>query len=572
VNGVNSANPVSELSRSRKILLWSILLLIATVLPLVLLEVGLRVAGVRVSDDPYLQFGRVDSFFTRREIEGRDYYEVASRDVYREREVRFPVVKDRNTFRVFCLGSSASAGWPHPASEIYSVYLQEALQRAHPDRQIEVINVSAHAYPAYRSRMIFKEVINFEPDLLVIYAGNNEFIERRTYQTRASWLDPLVAVANRSHLYRVLRGSPYAKRFFPENTLQAEEREHVRYEQWSKLEQLALELRKDPQQFARVKEHYRYSIESMVTGAAEKGVPVILVTIPVNLQDWRPNVSYQALEGAALERWQPHYRRGRAALLRGEWDDSITELERAIALNPEHAESYFHLGHALQGKGEHAAALERFTQARDLDYNPFRAISDFNATLRDIAAQHANAELADAALAFEAASVPQAPGFELLLDYVHPTKRGNLLVAKTVFDALDSHRLLGAPGSAEFSHEPRPYFPDGSAYEDERDVRMQAALVHLFVMMHQDEGIVAKGRYLMETAETLPQEAAAEIQEAMEVYPKLIDLEHREYLGGEVAAGERERLEERLQAFYRRFFPGYDEYKRYTERTSSASL
>ena len=74
----------------------------------------------------------------------------------------------------------------------------------------------------------------------------------------------------------------------------------VAYEQWSKIEQLALDLRKDPRQYEKVTEHYTFSIESMVEAAHERHVPVILVTVPVNLRHWHPNVSYQPLQGHAL--------------------------------------------------------------------------------------------------------------------------------------------------------------------------------------------------------------------------------------------------------------------------------
>ena len=90
--------------------------------------------------------------------------------------------------------------------------------------------------------------------------------------------------------------------------------------------------------------------------------------------------------------------------------------------------------------------LTAYDRARDLDHNPFRAPSDFNGILRQIAGLYENASLADSDQAFRAASSPFAPGFELFLDYVHPTKQGNLLVAQTVYDEIvktPPHRRQG---------------------------------------------------------------------------------------------------------------------------------
>ncbi len=156
------------LSPKRRWLFWTIIALFVVLLPLAVLETAVRVSGIRVADDPYLQFGPVQPFFIKQTISGRRYYQAAKRELYRERNIVFPIKKDPGTFRVFCLGASASAGWPHPSQEIYSEYLEEALLKAYPGQKIEVINVSAHSYPTYRVRMIFEEILQFKPDLLII--------------------------------------------------------------------------------------------------------------------------------------------------------------------------------------------------------------------------------------------------------------------------------------------------------------------------------------------------------------------------------------------------------------------
>lgn len=140
----DSSPPSVHPSGRRLFLFWTIVLLLS-LSPIVGCELLLRASGVRIGDDPYLNFGQVDSYFIQKDIDGQPFYQVANREVYRERNTLFPVRKPTNSFRVFCLGGSASAGWPHPAEEIYSRYLQRALEEAYPQRTIEVINVSAHA-------------------------------------------------------------------------------------------------------------------------------------------------------------------------------------------------------------------------------------------------------------------------------------------------------------------------------------------------------------------------------------------------------------------------------------------
>ncbi len=564
ISGASQQSSEQPVSSGRRKLFGLILILIVC-LPMLLTELGLRTIGKPLPYDPYIHFGQIDSFFSRQSADGTDYYQVASREVYRERQVKFAGVKPPNTFRIFCLGGSASAGWPHPENEIYSAYLQQALAHAYPDRRIEVINVSAHAYAAYRVRFILQEVINFDPDLIVIYSGNNEFIERRTYKTVADWTDPVLDLAKHSAIFRRFRGSSFARRFFPDNTLSADEREHVRYEQWSKIERLALKLRHDPAQFAFVKAHYAYSLTSMAQIAKEKGVPVILVTVPVNLRDWHPNVSDQPLDGDRMARWLDAYREGRAHLLRHDFSTAVRSLEAAAALSPTHAETQFYLGHAHEELSHFSEALRRYDLARDLDRNPFRAISEFNSIVKEVAAHEQATYLADAEVAFHAASKPFAPGFDLFLDYVHPTTKGNRLVAATVFNTILEHRLIpGNPTSQRFETQGTENAQQDHAYEEHRDQALQGMMVRLFVMMHQYQGALDKSRLLVEMKHPIGEIREKDIglaQDVLRLFPQLLSLESDEIAGHRVDAARRAQIQSDLHAFYAQHFPGYNEFR-----------
>jgi tetratricopeptide (TPR) repeat protein len=552
------------MSRSRRAVFWLILLVLASS-PLVLAELVVRRAGLVVSDDPYLYLGRVPSFFAETTVDGKRAYKVISREVYRERNVTFTAEKTLGTVRIFCIGSSASAGWPHPAAEIYSAYLQEALQSAYPDRVIEVLNVSAHAYASYRNRLIFEEIIQHDPDLVVVYTGNNEFLEKRTYRTGSHWYDPVVRVADHSVLFRWVRGSRIGARLFPDNTLVASERQHVVFEQWSKIEQVALDLRRDPAQLERVKEHYAYTLEAMVRRADRAQVPVVLLTLPVNLRDWRPNVSYLRPEMPDRSRWESRFRDGRAALLRADPDAAVTALREAVALAPEHADSHYFLGRAMEAAHKPAEAIEAYDRARDLDHNPFRAISAFNATLRDLAGRYRHVHLVDADRAFRAATSPRAPGFDLFLDYVHPSQRGNLVLARGVFEAILRGGLIKAePASTTFRHGERSG-PGQTPYDEHSDFPLQGLLVNLYVMMHQNEQALEKARYVAATpgamAALTPRRVRL-VKAVLDIFPELVDSERRELLGPSMSAEQRQALEARVKAFYRSMYPGYERFRR----------
>jgi hypothetical protein len=216
--------------------------------------------------------------------------------------------------------------------------------------------------------------------------------------------------------------------------------------------------------------------------------------------------------------------------------------------------------------------MENFDRARDLDYNPSRAISDFNASIRKVVTRYDIVKLADADAAFRSASAPRAPGFDLFLDYVHPTQQGNLIIAKLVFDTIVKDKFVADTPVAEgFSHKPKPYqcgqeerrhlLPGRcpsvvTLYDDATDFSMQVRLLYLFAMMNQTEGITVRLKSLSETPgaiDSLAPAYASFVKESISVYPPLVELERRELLGEPVAL-ELADAQKSLRKFQREYF------------------
>src|SRR3984957_7303681 len=83
--------------------------------------------------------------------------------------------KPTNTFRIFLVGESAAKGSPQPRNLASSAFLQAMLQDAWPERHVEVINLGTVAVASYPVLGIMTEALNFNPDLIIIHTGHNEF-------------------------------------------------------------------------------------------------------------------------------------------------------------------------------------------------------------------------------------------------------------------------------------------------------------------------------------------------------------------------------------------------------------
>lgn len=83
--------------------------------------------------------------------------------------------KDSNTFRIFALGGSSTAGFPYPPNGSFTRYIKRELQDKYPSRNFEVINLGISAINSITIRDIIDDVIEQKPDLIIIYAGHNEY-------------------------------------------------------------------------------------------------------------------------------------------------------------------------------------------------------------------------------------------------------------------------------------------------------------------------------------------------------------------------------------------------------------
>ena len=548
------AGPKSALS-GRKKLVFRLIAVSAPLVVLVLLELLLRVVP-GTDRDRHLNISPF-SIFTTVTVDGQPHYKITHRFVYQQRDISFPIAKPSGTIRLFCLGGSASAGWPHPAQETYSAYLQQALTRAYPDRSVELIDVSAHGFASYRVRHIFDEVVKLQPDALVIYSGNNEFLEKREYERTSAALDSL---AEHLYLVRWLLGLASG----PKTNMTGDELHDIAAGFMKKVKRQALELRSDPAKFEMVKRHYAQSIEYMVAQAQQRAVPVLLATVPVNLRDWLPTVSDNRLQGAQLAQWQQLYDRGRKHELQGDTEAGIASLRQAIRLQPWHAESHFWLGRLLASAGRSAEALESYRTAKDLDFNPFRAHSAFNQSLRRIARRYDNATLVDLDRLFIEADDDGVPGFDLFLDYVHPTKRGNLLIAEAVFDALvQGTALKYRPVHTTFFYQDQLDGATGLPYDAKLNLPLQMKMFGFYSINHQYAATIAKAEHIrgliarrtqMGEPLDVTQALLDRLKQGYEAFVLHQKVRRQEILGEHVNPDEKARAKQLLDDFYSKWY------------------
>ncbi len=117
--------------------------------------------------------------------------------------------------------------------------------------------------------------------------------------------------------------------------------------------------------------------------------------------------------------------------------DAVPYLKQAVQSFPEHGLTHYRYAQALEKSGDTTTAVEEYEKARDLDEMPWRAAETTSQMIRDLA-QKNNVWLADVEQRFHQVE-PQGIGWRLMVDHLHPSIEGQVLLARTVFDTLAEH-------------------------------------------------------------------------------------------------------------------------------------
>jgi len=353
----------------------------------------------------------------------------------------------KGSLRVFILGGSAAAGWPfHVGDTNISALFERKLRILYPGRSIEVINVAAGTYASHRVKLILEEILHYNPDIIFLYNGNNEFLENLVFRPRnpsAPW-DRSAAIRL---TYRAVTSlmMPLPRVDVKNFDISAQVPNTLSFA-FSK----ASLYREDPRQFKMLLDHYRFNLEEMVNSAGAAKVPLFLLTCPVNLKDWVPNVSRHRkdLTPGEKARWTGFFRDGYLAVERGDFATAVAPLRAAVALDDEYAEAHYRLAEALRHTGQRSEAKAEYLLALQRDAFPFRELPEFQDVLREVAARR-GVPLVDIVGPLEAVAGDGILGLDVLIDYVHLTEQSQEIIAQEMVSALRVHGLLPGISAAD---------------------------------------------------------------------------------------------------------------------------
>lgn len=474
---MNATQPVrgteQVVERPRSLIREVVLGLVVCLVFFTLIEGSLRLVGWPAADaiaDPFVGFSSIKPLFR---VEDGVASTVPERLRYFNK-VSFTPQKPPGTFRIFCFGGSTTYGRPFDGRTSFSRWLQDLLGALEPDTRFEVINAGGISYASYRIVPLVREALQFQPDLVILYTGHNEFLERRTYAgmfAQGSGLITIRSLVENLYIYRALKriiepllhaktsrhGSPEGKARDAENAIdrsrespKGSTKSTLKDEVTAILDRSAgLDLYYRDEEFSRgVVRHFAHNLETMIRVCKDAGVPVIVVEPASNLKDFSPFKSEHRNTLTAGQRSELDRKIEEAAGLvkGGKYGDALTVLDGVIEKDPLYAETYYWKGRALLGGRDYAQARENFVKAQDLDVCPLRCITQLQQQIARIA-QSEKVPLIVFRNALESrmrekGDVTGITGNESFLDHVHPSIEGHQLLAELIVDEMVGMGLL----------------------------------------------------------------------------------------------------------------------------------
>jgi tetratricopeptide (TPR) repeat protein len=464
------------LGRRRRWLLRLAAVILAPALFLILLEAGLRLGG----------YGYPTGFFVGPDADGvhttnpQFGWRYFPRPLARKPVPCLLARKPAGAVRIFVLGSSAAQGIPGPSFSVGRI-LEVLLRERYPNTKFEVVNAAMTASNSFMAREIAGDCAAHQPDLFIVYMGNNEVVGPYGAGTVFQKWSPSLPLIRTSLCLKSTRTGQLL-----DEAIGWLGSHKSSPKAWQGMEMfVGNQVPADDPRLPAVYANFRRNLTDICRVAKQAGVGVLLSTVAVNLKDCPPFAS-QHRSGLSLEdltQWKSLFQAGIELESSQQWPEAIAKYQAAAKIDDHFAELAFRCGRCLVALGRSAEARERFLSACDFDALRFRADSRINAIVRDVAAEQAADGVrfvdAERSLAKSELAVDGIPGNGLFYEHVHFRFDGNYLLARAFLDEVEAALpRLAASGKREpvLSQEQCAEFLALTPYDEHRLAGIMLAL------------------------------------------------------------------------------------------------
>jgi len=435
---------VTQISTKKKIA-FSLVIFLFSMFIILLLELFLRVVN----------YGGDINLILTKKINGTNYCYINKKVAKRffsfqdisipdARIAVFKKEKSANTYRIFCLGGSTTAGFPYEFNGTFPSLLKDRLDILFPTKDIEVINVGISAINSYSVLDFTKELVNYEPDLFLIYMGHNEFYgalgigSTQQVSRNRNWI-LFYMKFQKMRTFNLMRNivkqviglvSSKPAQQIKKHTLM----ERVIKDQYIKYNSELYEIARN---------YFEKNLADIFSTAQRSGVKIIASTLVCNLADQEP-FGYQLasnLSQVKIDQWKKYIAAGYEFEKINKYEKALIEYNKANQIDSSAALLNFRRAKCLQLLGNKKSAYRYFVKARDYDVMRFRASSDFNEIIRKVGKVY-QVPVVEMEKVFAPFCQDNIMDRNLFTDHLHPNFKGYMLMAKAFSRAMPENSCI----------------------------------------------------------------------------------------------------------------------------------
>jgi hypothetical protein len=336
---------------------------------------------------------------------------------------------------VFIIGDSAAFGFPLKYADSFAARLDQELG----PRGFEVYNVAETGWNSGSMMPVARRVLNYySPHTLIVYMGNNEWISwTPDIRSFSPWIVDVPSWFAQSRLiafgeYILLRHWVNTSRKGMKGFNSQEQLSGISYAIERPASHPPVYWTETKRKFL---ENYEAHLRAMLALAKERGVRVLLLTVPFNYKlspAWKVQqpLAFDPRNQAAVEaRVQEAYQ----AYLRGDSAGALRAAEAALAIEPSVPVPRYLKAAALEKLNRFSESEAEYALVRENMIGNLGSILSINEVIRSVAAE-TGVELLDVVKLFDRDEHMRGRYFNetLILDDCHPSPLGHQLIADAI--------------------------------------------------------------------------------------------------------------------------------------------
>lgn len=296
---------------------------------------------------------------------------------------------------------------------------------------------------SYTAVDMAREVVNYAPDLIIVYDGHNEFYGALGVASNESLGGSRLIVKTYLRLIHV-------RSFLLLRSFIAQVRVWLFPSAENSSAGTMMEKLARGQQVPYGSTTYRKGLEIFLANledlkeiCAAHRIPMILSTQVSNLRDQSPFVSdfQTSLPASSRSQFESTLAQGLRLEQIDSLDSALSAFQAAKNIDSLRADVRYAIAQSFNKKKMFNEALKEYIAARDYDQLRFRTSSDFNDAIRRIC-DNKHIFLADVEQTFARNSPDSIIGKKLILEHLHPNPQGYFLLAKEYCNVMGEHSLL----------------------------------------------------------------------------------------------------------------------------------